>query len=97
MIDYATLGNMGFSKTKCHTVTMATNQMFMSCSTGHLSKVVDFGVSASFENINYCQHNTTGVCATSLSASLNTVFQNCIGNKSCLIPNLKQYVVSNQK
>jgi hypothetical protein len=50
---------------------MDANSLFLSCSTGHIAEIVDFGIHAKFEDTDLCVRNATGVCANSLSPTLN--------------------------
>jgi len=56
----ATLGNMGFSTTKCVTTSMETNNIILSCKTGFIAKITDFGINAKGEDKNICQKNKAG-------------------------------------
>lgn len=55
---------------------------------------MDYGIAAKFENSNYCLANKTGVCYSSLNSTLGTALNKCIGNKTCLVGNIKSHIIS---
>jgi hypothetical protein len=62
---------MGYSKTKCFTVQMDAASLYLSCGTGYIAEIVDFGIQAKFEDTDLCIRNATGVCANSMSPTFN--------------------------
>ena len=46
---------------------MASEKIVMSCKTGNITQIVDFGYIAKFEDRDLCVRNTTGVCANSFN------------------------------
>lgn len=48
------LGNMGFSSTKCVHTGMAVEKIILSCKTGHISRFLDFGFITGNEERNAC-------------------------------------------
>ena len=44
------LGNMGFSQTKCASSYLGTDQIVLSCKTGQINQLVDYGITPKFEN-----------------------------------------------
>lgn len=56
--------------------------------------MIDFGFNARFEDKFQCIKNKTGACSgsfdtTRLQSEINS---KCVGNKSCVVGNLKTYV-----
>jgi hypothetical protein len=74
---------------------MEANSIVLSCNTGIISEIVDYGIASSKEDPSYCLRNTTGQCNNSLSSGIKTQLQACIGNATCKITNLKSQVISN--
>lgn len=62
-----TIGNMGFSATKCVTTSMETNNIILSCKTGFISKINDFGINAKGEDRKLCKRNQLGACAEGIT------------------------------
>lgn len=54
---------------------MDANNLYLSCSVGIISDIVDVGISAKFESPEYCLRNYTGACANSLNPTLNTTLK----------------------
>ncbi len=48
------LGSMGFANTKCTNAGMETDKIVLSCNTGNVTKIVDFGINAKFEDRDIC-------------------------------------------
>lgn len=53
----STLGNLGFTSPKCVDVGMETNNILLSCRTGYIGKITDFGVNAKGEDRSLCRRN----------------------------------------
>jgi hypothetical protein len=75
------MGNMGFSTTKCLSSGMLADKILLSCKTGLVSEIVDFGYISKSENKDMCTKNSTGVCAnaynsTKVQTNLKTA---CVG------------------
>lgn len=78
------LGNMGFSMTKCTSSYLGSDQMVLSCKTGNINALVDFGITPKFENRDQCLRNTTSVCASSINYDgFKKLLQPCIGQAQC--------------
>ena len=60
------LGSMGYSKTKCAATGMAGNKVVLSCKTGVVNRIVDFGINTKFEDKDLCLRNNTGVCTPTI-------------------------------
>ena len=75
------LGSLGFSKTKCTSTGMLTDRIALSCKTGVINKIVDFGINAKFEDRDLCIRNTTGACANSIDTTKiqHDIHESCIG------------------
>ena len=75
------LGSLGFSKTKCTSTGMATDKIVLTCNTGVISNVTEFGINARFEDRDLCIRNHTGACANSLDNNrvLHDIQSNCLG------------------
>ena len=57
------LGNMGFSESKCLVDTMNKQSINLQCNTGALATVSDFGVTTQFEDQQACsRQDTTQYC-----------------------------------
>ena len=89
------LGNMGFSTTKCSSTGIMTDKIVLSCKTGNITEIVDHSFAAKWENKDYCRTNTTGVCSNVASPQLKKDLMGCIGKSSCQITKLKSYITSN--
>jgi hypothetical protein len=92
-----TMGNMGFSTPKCVDTGMATNNIIMSCKTGYIAKVTDFGINAKGEDKTLCRRNQVGACANALSDNAKTQIETCKGKESCKVANIKDLVKGDQK
>ena len=90
------MGNMGYSEAKCQDVGMKVDQIILSCDTGVIGKIVDYGIQSKIEDNTYCRYNSTGQCAKALSSSLNTTLQNCVFNSTCHISGLQKYVTASK-
>ena len=69
--------------------------MYLSCNTGIIAHIVDYGIAARNESHDYCLNNKSGVCYSSLNSTLNTTLNKCLYNKTCMVTGLKNYVNSN--
>lgn len=89
------LGNLGFSTTKCATTGMATDKLILSCKTGAIKQIIDFNIAAPNEQKDLCVRNTTGICSSTFNAAtLRTALEKCIGKESCQTTGFKSYVTS---
>lgn len=79
----STLGNMGFSTPKCMDTSMTTNTIILSCNTGHIGKITDFGVNAKGERRTLCRRNQLGKCATAFTESAKSEIEKCKGKDTC--------------
>lgn len=48
--EVITLGNLGFSKTKCDSVGMEANSIVLSCNTGIIAEIIDYSITSSHED-----------------------------------------------
>jgi hypothetical protein len=62
LFKVVSLGNMGFSTTKCTGTGLAADKIILSCKTGIVNRIFDFSFSGEFEDHDLCVRNTTGVC-----------------------------------
>eukprot|EP00347_Sterkiella_histriomuscorum_P023421 403334704 len=92
------LGSMGFSQVKCTQTGMATDRIVLSCKTGFIGKIVDFGLNARFENRDMCIRNQNGVCHGSFNEKIvrQDLESTCLNQESCKINSLRSYVKFNQ-
>lgn len=73
------LGNLGFSSTKCTTTGMAANKVILTCKIGMIADIVSLNIAAPFERKDLCINNATGVCANSYNQQLKHDLERCIG------------------
>lgn len=98
MVNYVSLGNMGFSSTRCGNAGMAANQIQLSCNIGEISKIEAFGISANFEDQSYCMVNKTSFCHSSINnTTLSKKLNECKNKTECKVTNLKSYITANSK
>jgi hypothetical protein len=97
LVKTLSLGNMGFSSAKCTSTGMATDKIFLSCRTGNITQIVDFGIQARFEDHDVCLRNSTGACSNSFDKTRlnNDIHSQCVGKRTCKFNNLKSYVTAN--
>lgn len=57
---------MGFASDRCIHTAMETDKIVLSCDSGNVTEIVDFGINARFEDRDQCLMNKTGACANSL-------------------------------
>jgi len=79
----STLGNLGFSMPKCMDTSMSTDTIILSCKTGQIGKITDFGVNAKGENRTLCRRNQLGKCATAFTEASKAEIEKCKGKDSC--------------
>jgi len=79
----STLGNMGFSMPKCVDTGMETNNIILSCRTGTIGKITDFGVNAKGESRTLCRRNQIGKCANAFTDNAKAEIEKCKGNDIC--------------
>jgi hypothetical protein len=92
------MGNMGFSTTKCQQSGMAADKFYISCPTGLIGHIVDFGITASYENKDLCVNNSTGACVSSFNSTKmrSDIETTCLSKKNCTFSGIKNYVTSNK-
>lgn len=97
MSAYVSLGNLGYSESKCVSVGMGVNSLYMSCTTGVIANFPSYQISAKTEDADYCGSNSTGSCYGSLNSTFKTKLDTCLGNKTCKISGFSSYVSNNTK
>lgn len=89
------LGNLGFSMTKCASTGMATDTIILSCKTGLIRQIVDFNIASPDESKDLCVRNTTSVCANTYQpTTVRADMEKCIGKQQCKVTGIKKYVTS---
>jgi hypothetical protein len=91
----STLGNLGFSQTVCLQSSMIKgNDQKMTCQTGEITELIDWGVATRFEDQQMCRANSEGYCHEFLNRDLvKSMFeQNCKGNTACQFKEFSQFI-----
>lgn len=89
------LGNMGFSESRCLVDTIYRDSVDIQCSTGAIASVSDVGITTRFEDQQACSRkDTTQYCYQFFRGQkFNTFFKNtCVGQKECSINNIGQFL-----
>ena len=73
-----TLGSMGFSKTECHqTALFQGSGRELSCASGEISELIDWGIVTRFEDHFQCKRNSADYCMKYLKDKfMSDVFKN---------------------
>jgi hypothetical protein len=80
LFKITSLGNMGFSQTKCTSSYLGTDQIVLSCKTGQINAFVDYGIIPKFENRDQCLRNKSSACDSSYNYDgLKSKLQPCLG------------------
>ena len=89
------LGNLGFSTTKCSNTGMATDKIILSCKTGVVNQIIDFNIASPNERKDLCVRNTTSICANTYNpTTIRADLEKCIGKDNCKVSGIKSYVTS---
>lgn len=68
LIEYSSIGNMGFSQTMCNTASMIKGNTFpMKCKTGQITELVDWGVVTHHEDSQTCVRKNNSICTPLLN------------------------------
>lgn len=76
---------------------MASDRIVLSCKTGVIGKIVDFGLNAKFEDRDMCIRNPNGVCKGAFNDNIvrRDLETTCLNQTSCKIQSLRSYVKYN--
>ena len=86
---------MGFSETKCVSMSMMEgNYIDLQCETGHISNLVDWGISAKFEDQRLCKKTENNRCFDVLEKNnFNTEFDTlCKDKKNCTLQDFTYFI-----
>ena len=100
LLSQFSLGNVGFSETQCVVSSMLTgNKVDLSCKTGHITKLVDWGIKTDFEDQMQCAGFEEDVCKPfkDMEAMKQTFELNCKGQDSCVIEDFNNFLKINVK
>jgi hypothetical protein len=94
------LGNMGFSQTRCETYSMHKgNAPLLACKSGLMTEIVDWGIIQGTENKLACVASTEHICGPILNKKLGTDRFNhlCKGKQNCTLSNLDELLQVSHK
>jgi len=76
---------------------MASDRIVLSCKTGVIGKIIDFGLNAKFENRDLCVRNPNGVCKNTFNDKIvrKDLEDSCLNKDSCKITSIRSYVKFN--
>lgn len=92
------LGNMGFSGPRCVHVGLRVDNALLSCPTGSIRQVIDFGFISTDEDQNVCLRTLTDYeCeqAYNRQSALASIESQCLERSSCLITNISSMLLRN--
>jgi hypothetical protein len=86
----SSLGNLGFSETKCdtHSLIKGNNKGKAKCNAGLITELVDWGIVLGSENKLACKRNKNNFCSPILNdVKVKAQFNSeCLGKTSCDLP-----------
>jgi hypothetical protein len=94
------LGNMGFSQTKCQSHSLQKRVMeSIVCKDGRISTLVDWGFQTIYENQLKCHRTDENTCSKYLDQEgfVNFYAENCFGEVSCTIEDLTRFIMNGTK
>ena len=94
------LGNMGFSQTKCQSHSLQKRVMeSIVCKDGRISTLVDWGFQTIYENQLKCHRTDENTCTKYLDQEgfVNFYAENCFGEVSCTIEDLTRFIMNGTK
>jgi len=92
------LGNMGFSGPRCVHVGLRVDNALLSCPTGSIRQLIDFGFISTDEDQNVCLRTLTDYeCehAYNRQSALAAIESQCLNRSSCLISNISSMLHRN--
>ena len=91
------LGNMGYSQTKCQSHSLQYKLMEdITCQNGQISTLVDWGFQTIYENQLKCHRTEENSCMKFLDqeAFVNFYAEKCFGEVSCTIEDLTRFIMN---
>jgi hypothetical protein len=93
--DYS-IGNLGFATPKCVHMGLGARSTILSCSTGKIKNLTDFGYLSINDNQDACMNKyADSHCAYDRQALHRALENQCLGQKSCTLDNPSHYLIHN--